>query len=356
MADGTLQADYDQLTRIAAGFGRASADQSALIHSVTRHMAPLRSTWEGAGSQSFFSEMEGDILPAQRRLQEALSEAQRVTQQIIQTFRAAEAEAARLFAGRDPGGASDGGWTEPGSGGDSTGGPSLLDRIRAGLEWIDDKIGTVVSAIATFLDEFFKRMPDRARELMHRAVRWILDNTGRYGPDILKWAKRARLIPIVGDAVPIIGGLIDVGRTWYQNSGEYLEILHNDGPVRAAAAVLVDGIVAALPAAGDIIGGKLGILGGGLIGGAVTVEAGGVGAIPVAIGGEIVGGELGNWLGELARDWVRADPSRRDVLIDGAERALRWDPVVGPIVRGVEQLWKFPQGTASSPLQLSFTF
>jgi len=53
--------------------------------------------WIGRGSQAFFSEMDGKVLPASNRLQQALGEASRSVKEIAQTIRQAEEEASAVF-------------------------------------------------------------------------------------------------------------------------------------------------------------------------------------------------------------------------------------------------------------------
>lgn len=92
-----LQTDYEQLQAIAGRFGQASQESAETLQRIQQQMARLQSTWLGRGSAAFFAEMQGEVLPATKRLIEALAQAQQVTQQIAQMLRAAEQEAAALF-------------------------------------------------------------------------------------------------------------------------------------------------------------------------------------------------------------------------------------------------------------------
>jgi WXG100 family type VII secretion target len=93
-----IRADYDRLEQVAAKFASESQAIQQMLQNVKGSMDPLESGgWIGRGSESFFSEMQGEVLPASDRLQQALDEANRVTKQIIQTVKQAEDEASSPF-------------------------------------------------------------------------------------------------------------------------------------------------------------------------------------------------------------------------------------------------------------------
>ncbi len=97
MAD-EIRADYDQLQDIASRFANQAQVIQEMLQNVRSHMQPLEDGgWIGRGSDAFFSEMNDEVLPATERLQKALEEASRVTNQIAQTIRQAEEEASGLF-------------------------------------------------------------------------------------------------------------------------------------------------------------------------------------------------------------------------------------------------------------------
>lgn len=105
MGKDIIQAEYDQLHMISARF----TQQAEHIH---QQRAQLRTRlrdlqdggWIGRGSQAFFGEMHGLVLPAVSRLHDALSEASRVTLKIIDIMQEAEKEAASKFRGNPAGG------------------------------------------------------------------------------------------------------------------------------------------------------------------------------------------------------------------------------------------------------------
>jgi WXG100 family type VII secretion target len=53
--------------------------------------------WIGKGAQAFYKEMVDTVMPTMQRLQRALAEASRITQQISQVMKAAEDEASSCF-------------------------------------------------------------------------------------------------------------------------------------------------------------------------------------------------------------------------------------------------------------------
>jgi WXG100 family type VII secretion target len=53
--------------------------------------------WIGKGATAFYSEMNGQVMPAMQRLRNALSEAARVTQEMAQVIKQAEQDASGCF-------------------------------------------------------------------------------------------------------------------------------------------------------------------------------------------------------------------------------------------------------------------
>ena len=102
MSNEFIQAHYEQLAAVAHRFGQQAAAQAAMRQRVLQGVETLRAgAWQGKGSAAFFTEMADEILPALQRLERAMCEAQKVTQQIAQTIQAAEQDAAAPFGGRD---------------------------------------------------------------------------------------------------------------------------------------------------------------------------------------------------------------------------------------------------------------
>lgn len=92
-----IKANYDQLAQVASRFQNQSQATQEMIQSVRSSMDELKGGWEGRGSNAFFSEMQGEVLPAVNRLRQALQEASRVTNQIVQAVKQAEDEASAPF-------------------------------------------------------------------------------------------------------------------------------------------------------------------------------------------------------------------------------------------------------------------
>lgn len=93
-----VEADYDQLDNIANQFGNQGDVLQQMLAKVQSAMEALtEGGWEGRGSDAFYQEMEGEVLPASQRLQQAMEEAQRVTQYISQTMQQAEDDACSPF-------------------------------------------------------------------------------------------------------------------------------------------------------------------------------------------------------------------------------------------------------------------
>lgn len=121
MAD-IVQANHDALKTMATKFAAQSQAISQMQQAVARSYQPLRNgAWMGRGSEAFFREMDSDILPAVKRLIEALAQADQVTRQISDLLRQADEEASSPFKQRDGSGGGDGG---SGGGGDASGGGS----------------------------------------------------------------------------------------------------------------------------------------------------------------------------------------------------------------------------------------
>ncbi|MEZ4864328.1 MAG: WXG100 family type VII secretion target [Caldilineaceae bacterium] len=97
MAD-EIRADYEQLEQIANKFARQAQEIQQMLQRVRGSMDKLENGgWIGRGSQAFFAEMNGKIMPASQRLQQALGEANRSVKDISQTVRQAEEEASSVF-------------------------------------------------------------------------------------------------------------------------------------------------------------------------------------------------------------------------------------------------------------------
>ncbi|HFD86915.1 MAG TPA: WXG100 family type VII secretion target [Gammaproteobacteria bacterium] len=93
-----IRADYQQLQEITSRFNNQSQAIQEMLQRVRNSMSKLEDGgWIGRGSDAFFNEMNGEVLPAVERLRQALEEAARATSQIAQIMRQAEEEASARF-------------------------------------------------------------------------------------------------------------------------------------------------------------------------------------------------------------------------------------------------------------------
>jgi hypothetical protein len=85
--------------------------------------------WIGKGATAFYREMDGDVLPALKRLSSAMETANRVTRQISQIMTHTDEEISRLLRAMDPGGT---GAASPGlaAASASGGGEGLSDEAK----------------------------------------------------------------------------------------------------------------------------------------------------------------------------------------------------------------------------------
>ncbi len=99
-----IRAEYDGLREVAKVFAHHADLSVALTFQVEGLVDQLQSgAWRGVGAEGFYAEMGELILPAMRKLEDALQFARDSTLKIIEIMQAAEAEAAALFRGL-PGG------------------------------------------------------------------------------------------------------------------------------------------------------------------------------------------------------------------------------------------------------------
>jgi len=92
-----IKADYQHLEQLASKFMQQHGAVQQTLQHVKASMDKLHEGWVGKGSRKFFSEMQGEVLPASKRLEDALQEASQVTKKIIEIMRQAENEGSALF-------------------------------------------------------------------------------------------------------------------------------------------------------------------------------------------------------------------------------------------------------------------
>jgi WXG100 family type VII secretion target len=98
MPSDTIRSDFDELAKI----GQMFSAQSSALASMNKRIKSAQDTlqggdWIGEGAKKFFAEMDQQINPSLKRLEQSLADAGRKTQQIAQIMKQAEDEASGLF-------------------------------------------------------------------------------------------------------------------------------------------------------------------------------------------------------------------------------------------------------------------
>ena len=98
MPSDKVRSDFDELSKIGQLFNA----QSTAIAGVNRRIKSAQGTleggdWIGEGAKKFFTEMEQQVNPSLKRLEQSLADASRKTQQIAQIMKQAEDEASSIF-------------------------------------------------------------------------------------------------------------------------------------------------------------------------------------------------------------------------------------------------------------------
>ena len=96
MAD-EVKVNPDELAEVSRDFGNESASIQEMYQKTRQSMEELQPDWIGLGSDAFFEEMEGEVLPAVQRLTEALAQGREVTDDIVNLFQQADEEASSPF-------------------------------------------------------------------------------------------------------------------------------------------------------------------------------------------------------------------------------------------------------------------
>jgi WXG100 family type VII secretion target len=110
MSAPTIQANYEQLSQIAATFDENADLINQQLRYVMQQIDQCRQgNWEGSHADAFYVRMDNEVLPGVERLFRALGEANDVTNQIIRIFEAAEEDAQACFTYGEGGGSSAGG-------------------------------------------------------------------------------------------------------------------------------------------------------------------------------------------------------------------------------------------------------
>lgn len=114
MASNRIRADYDELMKLAAKWAQEAQACSAMLQTIRQAMETLQGgDWVGQGANAFYAEMNGQVIPALRRLIAALEQAAAVCRQLAALFKKAEDEAAAQLKKQSGGGG--GGAPAPGA-------------------------------------------------------------------------------------------------------------------------------------------------------------------------------------------------------------------------------------------------
>ncbi|MCW1970236.1 MAG: WXG100 family type VII secretion target [Anaerolineae bacterium] len=98
MAAPKIKANYAQLTEIAQLFQQHAEAVNQQLNAIKHGVEKLSAgDWQGQGASAFYAEMNADIMPAFKRLGNALAQAAQKTLAISQQFSQAEEDAARVL-------------------------------------------------------------------------------------------------------------------------------------------------------------------------------------------------------------------------------------------------------------------
>ena len=87
-----VRSDYDQLKGNASSFRRQEEAVKQTSQKLKAVIEQLKGgqDWVGQGANEFYKEMESEVMPAMKRLENAMAEGARVTDQVAQILKAAE--------------------------------------------------------------------------------------------------------------------------------------------------------------------------------------------------------------------------------------------------------------------------
>ena len=87
-----VRSDYDQLKSMAGSFRQQEETCKKTSQNLKGIIEQLNSgqDWVGQGAKAFYQEMDSEVMPAMMRLQNAMAEAGKVTDQIAKRYQDAE--------------------------------------------------------------------------------------------------------------------------------------------------------------------------------------------------------------------------------------------------------------------------
>lgn len=98
MAAPQVRSDYDQLQVIQNTFSAQSDALQRMNQNLKSRMDTLHGgDWIGEGAKKFYGEMNDQVMPSLKRLEKAMAEAARTTQQMARLMKQAEDEASGIF-------------------------------------------------------------------------------------------------------------------------------------------------------------------------------------------------------------------------------------------------------------------
>jgi len=98
MAAETVRSDYDQLKNSAQSFNSQADAIDKMNRDINSSLQTLTGgDWIGEGARKFFAEMNDSVLPTLKRLQSALAEASRKTNEISKIMKEAEDQSSSIF-------------------------------------------------------------------------------------------------------------------------------------------------------------------------------------------------------------------------------------------------------------------
>jgi WXG100 family type VII secretion target len=90
--------DYDQMKNIGGSFRGQEAATQQTIQKLTKVIEQLRGgDWIGVGATAFYNEMDSEVLPALKRLQNAMTEGDKASKDIEKLQHDAESSIESLF-------------------------------------------------------------------------------------------------------------------------------------------------------------------------------------------------------------------------------------------------------------------
>jgi WXG100 family type VII secretion target len=94
MGNNIVRSNHDELKTIASKFSSEESAVNQMNQTLKSNIDTLQGgDWIGPGATAFYQEMNGDVMPSLKRLQQAMGEAARITNQISQAMKNAESEA-----------------------------------------------------------------------------------------------------------------------------------------------------------------------------------------------------------------------------------------------------------------------